>query len=111
MPRGVPITDETKGLWREDIANGLNKREIAEKHRVSYATVKRALIDCQPAPVSPEALANWEAALDEGYAHKHVAEMYGVPRARVRKHFPGRGWTPKQISEHASLMRRSRGLC
>jgi len=111
MPRGVPATDEMKALWREDFANGLNKKEIAEKYGVSYATVKRALIDCQPAPVSPETLAAWEEALNEGASHKHVAEMFGVTRATVRKHFPGRGWTSKQISEHASLMRRSRGLC
>ena len=58
--------------------------------------------------VTPDMLENWEAALDEGYAYQHVSEMYGVPKALVRKHFPGRGWTRKQIIAHAALMRASR---
>lgn len=55
--------------------------------------------------VTPDMLANWEAALDEGYAYQHVSEMYSVPKALVRKHFPGRGWTREQIREHASAAR------
>lgn len=55
--------------------------------------------------VTPEMLANWEAALDEGYAYQHVSEMYSVDKAVVRKHFPGRGWTRAQIVAHGALVR------
>lgn len=55
--------------------------------------------------VTPDMLANWEAALDEGYAYQHVSEMYGVPKALVRKHFPGRGWTPEQIRAHGAAVK------
>ena len=60
-------------------------------------------------PITPEQVANWKAALDEGYSYKHVGELFGVPRATVARHLPGRGWTRKQISEHAALMRRHSG--
>lgn len=65
----------------------------------------------QHPPVTEEVIAKWSAALDEGYAYKHVSEMYGVAKETVAKYLPGRGWTRKQISEHAALMRRSRALC
>jgi uncharacterized protein YjcR len=55
--------------------------------------------------VTPEDIAQWEAALDEGYAYKHIGEMYGVHRETVRKHLPGRGWNRKQITEHGQVMR------
>lgn len=52
--------------------------------------------------------ANWEAALEEGYGYKHVAEMYGVDEKTVTKRFPGKGWTNEQVREHAALMRGSK---
>lgn len=55
--------------------------------------------------ITPEVLANWEAALDEGYGYQHVAEMYGVHRDTIRKHLPGRGWTHKQATEHGTFMK------
>lgn len=54
---------------------------------------------------TPEELAEWGVALDEGYSVQHVAETFRVAKATVRKHFPGRGWTRKQIIEHAALVR------
>jgi uncharacterized protein YjcR len=54
---------------------------------------------------SPEEVANWKAALEEGYGYQHVAEMYGVSKQTVRKYLPGMGWTPQQIRAHGAYMR------
>lgn len=54
---------------------------------------------------TPEDIANWEAALREGYGYKHVGEMYGVGRETIRKHLPGRGWKHQQIAEHGVFMK------
>jgi transposase len=54
---------------------------------------------------SPEEVANWKAALEEGYSYQHVAEMYNVNRETVRRYLPGMGWNRKQISAHGALMR------
>ena len=54
---------------------------------------------------TPEALANWDAALTEGYGFQHVAEMYGVSKQTVAKYFPGRGWTKDQARAHGTFMK------
>ena len=60
----------------------------------------------QHPPVTEEDLAKWSEALDDGMGYKHVSEVYGVARSTLMRYLPGRGWTRKQISEHAALMRK-----
>lgn len=59
----------------------------------------------QNPPVTPERIAEWSAALDDGMGYKHVAESFGVAITTVRKYLPGRGWTRKQVTEHGTFMK------
>lgn len=56
--------------------------------------------------VTPEEVAEWGKALDEGLAFKHVAEVFGVNKDTVAKYLPGRGWTKKQAIEHSHEVKR-----
>ena len=55
--------------------------------------------------INPEFVALWEPYLDEGMGYKHVAEVFGVGKDIVRKHYPGKGWTHEQVSEHGTFMK------
>lgn len=55
--------------------------------------------------VTDKMLADWSAALDEGYGYKHVGEIFGVHRDLIRKHLPGRGWTHAQITAQGTMMK------
>lgn len=59
-----------------------------------------------PKKLNPEYIALWESYLDEGFAIQHVAEVFGVNKHTVRRHYPGRGWTHRQVSAHGGLVRR-----
>ena len=55
--------------------------------------------------INPEFAALWEPYLDEGYGYIHVAQIFGVDKGTVRKHFPGKGWTHEQLSAHGTFMK------
>jgi response regulator of citrate/malate metabolism len=59
----------------------------------------------QHPPVTPEVIAEWSKALDEGMSYQHIGEQFKVSKATVRKYLPGRGWTRKQITSHGVLVR------
>jgi hypothetical protein len=84
----------------------MSNRGIAVKYGVARKTVDAAIPNRSRLKYSPEDVANWSAALDEGYGYKHVGEMYGVPDDTVRRYLPGRGWTLDQIQLHGRVMRR-----
>lgn len=102
-----PVTEAQVAQWREFMADPSHSyNQAAAKFGVSRRTIaKYATVDPKPPKYSPEDIANWEAALNEGYGYKHVAEMYGVAEKTVSSHLPGRGWTNEQVREHAALMR------
>lgn len=56
--------------------------------------------------LNPEFVALWESYLDEGMPYLYVAEMFGVSKDAVRRHYPGRGWTSAEVSAHGTFMRR-----
>lgn len=56
--------------------------------------------------VNPEYIALWESYLDEGMAAKHVAELFGVHPATVRKYYPDRVWTYDQARDLSLAMRK-----
>lgn len=51
--------------------------------------------------LAPEFIAQWESYLDEGMSAKAVAEVFGVAKSTVLRHYPGRGWAPKQKLAHS----------
>jgi transposase len=56
--------------------------------------------------MNPEYVALWGKYLDEGYAIKHVAEIFGVHTQTVRQYYPGRGWSSKQASAQGKTVRK-----
>jgi transposase len=84
----------------------MSNSAIARKYGVARSTIGDWVTAHPANEHSPEAIAEWGRCLDEGMAYKHIAQMFGVCAKTVQKHHPGRAWTPKQISEHASQVRR-----
>lgn len=57
--------------------------------------------------ITPEDIAQWEIALDEGMSYKHIGEMFGVHKETISKHLPGRGWTREQMGSFSQLVQRN----
>ncbi len=103
----VRSTPEEIAQWAEALET-TSYAAVARQFGVNHKTVRKYLPgkgDQSSKPASPEALANWEAALDEGYGFQHIGEMYGVSKQTVAKYFPGRGWTPEQARSHGTFMK------
>lgn len=66
---------------------------------------EKYLITPQGVVMNPEYVALWEPYLEEGMGYKHVAEVFGVGKSTVRNHYPGRGWTHRQVVEQGRFMR------
>ena len=49
--------------------------------------------------VSPEKLALVEKALEDGWPFAEISRTHHITAVTLRRHFPGRGWTPKQGAE------------
>ena len=100
------ISAEKLGEAAKLVAKGVKRRVIAERLNVSRTTLTKYF----PAPPKggsePYEVDKWAAALDEGMGYKHVGEIFNVSARTIRKHLPGRGWTPEQIREHAKAVRK-----
>lgn len=48
--------------------------------------------------------------LEGGASYREVARTIGRSASVVCRRFPGRGWTPEQVAERASLDRRYGGV-
>lgn len=68
-----------------------------------YIVVRRA--HSTGRQLNPEYIALWESYLDEGMAAKHVAELFGIHPATVRKYYPHKVWTYAQARELSLAMR------
>jgi transposase len=55
--------------------------------------------------LNPDYIALWESYLDEGMSRQHVAEIFGVARSTVGRHYPDKGWTPEEQLKFAQTMR------
>jgi hypothetical protein len=55
--------------------------------------------------LNPAFIALWEPYLDEGMPGKAVAEIFGVKKHTVYRHYPGRSWSHQQVSEMGTFMR------
>lgn len=60
--------------------------------------------------VTPEDIAQWEVALDEGLSYKHVGEVFGFNKQTISQHLPGRGWTHEQMGAHSQLIQKFESL-
>lgn len=79
--------------------------DASRKFGVHHRTITRHVPDSGLVRITPEILAEWDRMLSEGYAYKHIAEIYHVSKATVQRQFPGRGWTQEQIVAHGTLVR------
>lgn len=89
---------------------GLSAQQIAAQLRTTSRTVCRdrsALGIAQPRPVrlTAEQLRRATEMLDDGASASEVARTIGCSQSAVINRFPGRGWTPEQISAHGVLCR------
>lgn len=55
---------------------------------------------------TPEEIAQWAAYLDDGYAVKHIGEIFNVHVQTIRKYLPGRAWSKKQVTDHMTTVRK-----
>lgn len=98
---------------REGVARlrrrGLPVAAIARTLGVSARTVERDLqalgLVRTPRPWTAAEQRRAAALIEDGCSLEEVARTLGRPRTVIRRHFPGRGWTQAQISEHLAALR------
>lgn len=61
-------------------------------------------------PLSQERLQGAERLLDEGYSYASVHGFTGIDLGSLRRHFPGRGFTPEESIQAALMARRLNDL-
>lgn len=47
-------------------------------------------------PITSERLKLAAQCLDDGWSFIEITRTHGITAVTLRRHFPGRGWTPKQ---------------
>ena len=108
MTSSVPTDREEVSRRRETVAEltraGLSAREIAVRLNITERTVvrHRGLTGvAQPTPprLTDEQLDTARRLISEGAPYKEIAHTIGCCGSTVAYHFPGRGWTRKQIDE------------
>lgn len=88
---------------------GLTQKELAEHFGIARSGVIRHAAQLgltrRPHTATPEQLAVWEAALDEGWSFSEIARTHHVATDTLRRYFPGRAWDDKHRAEmvHAWL--------
>lgn len=112
-----------KGLTREQLAErneriarmtqqGMSAKQIGIELRITARTVVRVrraqgVALPAPKPLTAEEIRRANELLDDGYSLNEVARTIGRCIDSVRHHFPGRGWSRRECSEYASLVRDS----
>jgi len=56
--------------------------------------------------ITQEKLDLIEKAFDDGWSAKDIRETYKVGNSTIQRYFRGRPWSPKQIQEHQTAIRR-----
>lgn len=114
MP-GVPSDVRSERLARVKVltAEGWAASDIAAELKVSRRTVvryRRATGCARPAPrrLTTDEITVASELLDDGCSYEEVARTLGVSSSSIVARFPGRSWTPSQISAHGCLHRRFR---
>lgn len=55
--------------------------------------------------MTAERRARIAAMLDDGMSFKEIHRTEGADMSTLRKHFPGRNWTPQEASAHTAALR------
>lgn len=89
---------------------GLSVAEIARLTGFHRRTIERAraragIAGPTPTSMGSEEIARAEQMLADGASYREVARTIGVCWTTVRRHFPGRGWTPQQAAEYRTALR------
>lgn len=89
---------------------GLSVAEVARLTGFHRRTIERAraragIAGPTPASMGPEEIERAEQMLADGASYREVARTIGVCWTTVRRHFPGRGWTPQQAAEYRTALR------
>ena len=93
--------------WSDaEIANHLGISRAAAQNRRARLGVRRREHNVDNRHRTPEELANAEALIDEGYSFRAIEGMTGIASSTLRRHFPGRAYTPEQVQEAISLHKR-----
>lgn len=87
----------------------LNAARIAVRLGVGARTVERDLgalgLARPPAPFTDDELSRLEALLDEGMPCAQAASVIGRSPHAVRRRFPDKVWTPRQVGQHGAGVR------
>lgn len=83
----VGCSDRTVTRWRR--ANGLTKLTSPNAGK----------------PISPERLEAARRMLDDGASYADVQTTLGIQQDTVRRHFPGRAWSPQQVAQYLVMVR------
>lgn len=92
-------------------AEGLSAREIAETIGCAKGTVERirrelGLTKRQVGAYPPEVHAKAREMLEGGASYHETARTLHVPADRIRKWFPGMGWTAQQTAEYRWMLKK-----
>ena len=111
MPRPAPIDYEKMATLQR---RNLSAQQISEQLGCHTRTVTRWRARSglsQPTsvnggrPLSPERKRAVEEMINDGASFNDIIDTLHVTGETIRRHFPGRGWTPAQGSAKAHLTR------
>lgn len=105
------VTDEQVAEMRRLRAEGESVRGVAYRVGVSEPTVKRYTVATNAprgvvdTPGHRNRLAEAERLLTERSGYAIAAEVTGLAEDTLRRHFPGQGWTPKEVGQYRAMLR------
>lgn len=97
-----------RAVFADLAGQGWTNQALAERFGVTENTVTRLrkATGTVTAPrMTPERRARIEAMLDEGMSFKEIQRTEGADMSTLRKHFPGRNWTPQESSAYTAALR------
>lgn len=98
-------------LVRQYTEAGLTCRQIADRIGATKRTVSRIRgrlgigIGAPGEPYPREVKDRALVMLKDGASYKETSRTLGIPEARLRRWYPGMGWTPKQAIEYRHMRR------
>jgi IS30 family transposase len=94
-------------------ANGWTSEQLAEHFGVHPTSISRLRVKLglsQKPTMTPERKQAIEAMLDDGMSYREINRTEGADMQTLRRHFPGRNWTPQQSADHLAAIRRATGV-
>lgn len=105
-----------QNLIAEMTRRGLTAREIAgalgctQRTVVRYRERAKVYVYAPAPPMSPDEVAWAQSMIEDGCNYYEIGRTLGRNWSTIAKRWPGHSWTPAQVVEYRSMVRRLESL-